>query len=45
MESENRNSEELDFSFKCPSCNKGKIKISEDFDKLPPEISSAFGMD
>ena len=29
MESENRNSEELDFSFKCPSCNKGKIKISK----------------
>ncbi|NVM44095.1 MAG: ZPR1 zinc finger domain-containing protein [Candidatus Lokiarchaeota archaeon] len=27
--SEKRNSEELDFSFKCPLCDKGKIKISK----------------
>ena len=29
MVSEKRNSEEVDFSFKCPSCDKGKIKITK----------------
>lgn len=28
-----------------PGALKGKIKIAEDFDKLPDDIESAFGMD
>lgn len=33
--SEKRNSEEVDFSFKCPSCDKGKIKISKTTYDIP----------
>lgn len=30
---------------RCPGALKGEIRMSEDFDELPPDIAEAFGVD